>query len=82
MNDTTVWCQNASVTEPQRDRGTTTVVDEAFEKINSAQCGVIVRAIAKSLFFNPRWHHAAIALKAAHCDSRVGDAIYSACEAS
>ena len=65
MNDTTVWCQNASVTEPQRDRGTTIVVDEAFEKINFAQCSVIVGATAKNLFFNPRWHHAAIAPKLA-----------------
>ena len=37
---------------------------------------------AKNLFFNPRWHYMAIALTAAHCDSRVGDAIYGACEAS
>ena len=33
MNDTTVWCQNASVTEPQRDRGTATAVDEALERM-------------------------------------------------
>ena len=65
MNDTTVWCQNASVTEPQRDRGTATVVDEAFEKINFAQCGVIVGAAAKRLFFTPRWHYMAIAPKLA-----------------
>ena len=28
MNDTTVWCQNASVTEPQRDNWHRQVTDE------------------------------------------------------
>ena len=36
-----------------------------FEKINFAQCGVIVGEIAKSLFFNPRWRYMAIAPKLA-----------------
>ena len=27
MNDTTVWCQNASVTEPQREGGTRSVTE-------------------------------------------------------
>ena len=30
MNDTTVWCQNASVTEPQRDSCHRKVTDEVF----------------------------------------------------
>ena len=30
MNDTPVGCQNASVTEPQRDRGTAIAVDEVL----------------------------------------------------
>jgi hypothetical protein len=33
---------------------TAVAVDEVFEKINFAQCGVIVGATAKNLFFKPR----------------------------
>ena len=50
---------------PGGGRGTTTVVDEAFEKINFAQCGVIVGAIAKRLFFAPPLYYMAIAPKLA-----------------
>ena len=50
---------------PSGGRGTATAVDEVFEKINFAQCGVIVGAAAKNLFLKPRWHHAAIAPKLA-----------------
>ena len=53
MNDTTVWCQNASVTEPQRDRGTATAVDEAFEKINFAQHGALVGTVSRGVIEPP-----------------------------
>ena len=41
------------MTEPQRDRGTTTVVDEAFEKINLAQHDVFVGTVSRGAIEPP-----------------------------
>ena len=41
------------MTEPQRDRGTATAVDEAFEKINFAQHGALVGTVSRGVIEPP-----------------------------
>ena len=45
MNDTTVWCQNASVTEPQREGGTRSVTEgeSVYKQIHTPVDGRFVK---------------------------------------